>query len=106
MGGRLQRAQVEGVATGAAEDLEVEPALATARMGMASAASFGAGGKTHYLEACRIASSSPSHIHSLALSEDGRAFAWGCGSDGRTGLAALMRGPRGAKRAMKLASDH
>jgi hypothetical protein len=25
----------------------------------------------------------------------------GCGSDGRTGLRALMRGPRGAKRALK-----
>lgn len=40
-------------------------------------------------------------IHSLALAADGRLFAFGCGSNGRTGLLAFMRGPGGTKRAMK-----
>ena len=101
VGGRAQAAETEGVTTGAAEDLKIDEALAARRMGMASAADFGRGGNTHYLDAVKITSSCPSHIHSVALAEDGRAFAWGCGSDGRTGLAALMRGPRGAKRALK-----
>ena len=70
-------------------------------MGLKCAADFGRGGATHYLDEVRITSSCPSHIHSVALAADGRAFSWGCGSDGRTGLAALMRGPRGAKRTLK-----
>lgn len=41
------------------------------------------------------------HIHSLAVSSDGRLFTWGCGSNGRCGLRALMRGPWGAKRTLK-----
>ena len=46
-------------------------------------------------------STQPTHIHSVAVSADGRCFAWGCGSDGRTGLRAFMRGPSGSKRLMK-----
>ena len=68
---------------------------------MSEPAAFQAGGRTGYLSGVRIVSSCPSHIHSLALSADGRAFAWGCGSDGRTGLAALLRGPSGSKRRLK-----
>ena len=70
-------------------------------MGLLAPMDFGRGGRTHYLDAVAVIGSCPSHIHSVALSADGRAFAWGCGSDGRTGLAALMRGPRGAKRTLK-----
>eukprot|EP01051_Picozoa_sp_SAG22_P001318 SAG22_NODE_50_length_24611_cov_74.139687_11_plen_270_part_00 len=88
---RAQQAETEGVCTGAAEDLKADPALAARRMGMADAADFGRDGATHYLDDAQIVSSSPSHIHSVALADDGRVFAWGCGSDGRTGLAALMR---------------
>ena len=101
VGGRAQPAETEGVMTGAAEDLKIDAELAARRMGMKCAADFGRDGATHYLDEVQITSSCPSHIHSVALAADGRAFSWGCGSDGRTGLAALMRGPRGAKRALK-----
>ena len=102
VGGRAQRVETdEPVLTGAAEDWARDPSLAARRMGMADPAAFRAGGATGYLSGVQIVSSSPSHIHSLALSCDGRAFAWGCGSDGRTGLAALLRGPGGSKRRLK-----
>ena len=102
VGGRAQRVDTqEAVLTGAAEDWPRDPLLASRRMGMADPAAFGADGATGYLSGVRIISSCPSHIHSLALSEDGDAFAWGCGSDGRTGLAALLRGPGGTKRRLK-----
>lgn len=101
VGGRAQPTHKGVVLTGAAEDLKTDSQLAASRMGMRRAADFGRDGDTHYLDDVRITSSCPSHIHSVALAADGRAFAWGCGSDGRTGLAALMRGPRGAKRTLK-----
>ena len=50
---------------------------------------------------CQVVSTAAAHIHSLAVADDGRCFAWGCGSDGRLGLRALMGGPAGAKRARK-----
>eukprot|EP00929_Paragymnodinium_shiwhaense_P087840 TRINITY_DN47992_c0_g1_i1.p1 TRINITY_DN47992_c0_g1~~TRINITY_DN47992_c0_g1_i1.p1 ORF type:complete len:547 (+),score=57.21 TRINITY_DN47992_c0_g1_i1:72-1712(+) len=87
--------------TGAAEDLAEDKALAAKRMGMESAELLGKDGQTNYLTSVQMESSCPCHIHSVALSRDGRAWAWGCGSDGRTGLLALMRGPRGAKRTLK-----
>jgi hypothetical protein len=89
--------------TGAAEDLskaDMAPAVAR-RMGMADVSAFGQNGTTGYLSATHVMWSQPSHIHSLALSDDGRLFAWGCGSDGRTGLQAFMRGPGGSKRTLK-----
>ena len=64
-------------------------------------AGLGSGGRTNYLSGVRIIASQPSHIHSLALSDDGRVFTWGCGTNGRTGLAAFLRGPGGSKRRLK-----
>ena len=65
------------------------------RMGTASVADFGRDGRTHYLSAARIVASHSASIHSVALAADGRLFAWGCGSDGRTGLRAFMGGGGG-----------
>ena len=91
VGGRAQRVDTqEAVLTGAAEDWPHDPLLASRRMGMADPAAFGADGATGYLSGVRIISSCPSHIHSLALSEDGRAWGW---LHGRTGLQ-LYSGPR------------
>ena len=102
VGGAAQAADTQqAVLTGAAEEWPRDRALAAWRMGMADADAFGAHGATGYLSGVRVVSSCPSHIHSLALADDGRAFAWGCGSDGRTGLAALLRGPGGSKRRLK-----
>ena len=101
VGGAVQSAQTEGARTGAAELIASEPQLTAARMGMASAELLGAGGRTHYLDAVRVASSGAASIHSVALSEEGELFAWGCGSNGRTGLRAFMGGPHGAKRTLK-----
>lgn len=92
------------IPTGGAEDLALGHAADAAwALGLATpdASSLGAGGDTHYLEAARIVASQPAHIHSLALAADGRLFAWGCGSNGRTGLRAFMRGPGGSKRRLK-----
>ena len=61
--------------------------------GVADVAVIGSGGCTHYLEDVHIVASCVAHLHSVALSDDGRLFSWGCGSDGRTGLKAYMRGP-------------
>mmetsp|Transcript_59950 Transcript_59950/g.141354 ORF Transcript_59950/g.141354 Transcript_59950/m.141354 type:complete len:586 (+) Transcript_59950:202-1959(+) len=96
-------------ATGAAEDLlrsniagRCSEAEAYARMGMRRGAfEFGKTRDTGYLSCRAVVLSEPSSIHSLALSHDGRAHAWGCGSDGRAGLAAFLRGPGGAKRKLK-----
>mgnify|MGYP001597144945 CR=1 FL=1 len=71
------------------------------RLGMTSVDQFGRGGSTGYLSSTRVVASIPGHIHSVALSDDGRLFGWGCGSDGRLGLKAFMRGPGGSKRTMK-----
>jgi len=93
--------------TGAAEDLarrEGAPKEVVAkRLGMESADLLGKDHDTNYLTepGLKIISSSVTHIHSAAVSEDGRCFTWGCGSDGRTGLHAFMRGPSGSKRLMK-----
>lgn len=105
------------VPTGAAEDLATDPLSAIARMGMlgidalqdeATAVAqararrmFGKDGQTGYLQGVNIVSSGAAHIHSVAVGEEGQLFAWGCGSNGRTGLQAFMRGPNGAKRALK-----
>ena len=93
--------------TGGAEDFarkDCAPREVSARrLGMASADDFGANRCTGYLTepGLKIVSTQPTHIHSVAVSADGRCFAWGCGSDGRTGLRAFMRGPSGSKRLMK-----
>ena len=87
--------------TGAAEDIATLPSNSAARMGMNDSVLFGLEGNTNYLSNCRIVRSCAAHIHSLALSASGELFSWGCGSDGRTGLAAYMRGPRGSKRTLK-----
>ena len=96
------------VPTGAAEDLsrpslrkDIADDVLARRMGLGTVESFGANGLTHYLEAAPLICSQPAHIHSSALSADGRLFMWGCGSNGRLGLRAFMRGPGGSKRAMK-----
>eukprot|EP01059_Diplonema_ambulator_P028830 TRINITY_DN47808_c0_g1_i1.p1 TRINITY_DN47808_c0_g1~~TRINITY_DN47808_c0_g1_i1.p1 ORF type:complete len:456 (+),score=94.34 TRINITY_DN47808_c0_g1_i1:35-1369(+) len=102
VGGKARDVKVSPpVPTGAAEDIAKSPAGAARRMGMQDLDEFGKGGCTNYLSGVRIVSSAPAHIHSAALSEDGRLFTWGCGSNGRTGLAAFMRGPGGSKRTMK-----
>ena len=101
VGGKAADASSSVVLTGAAEDLRDGTAIVARRMGMASTSDFGRGGDTHYLEAVRVMHSQPCHIHSLALSDDGRLFTWGCGSDGRLGLRAYMRGPGGSKRTLK-----
>ena len=104
VGGPAADASSPRVATGAVEDLVRgggEAATAAARMGMAAAGDLGRGGRTGYLTAVRVGATAAAHIHSLAVGEDGRCFAWGCGSNGRLGLRALMRGPAGAKRALK-----
>lgn len=88
---------------GAAENLRTNPRRAAQLMGMAKADDFGSGPdrKTGYLAATKIVQSSPSHIHSMALSEDGRLFTWGCGSNGRCGLEAIVQIQGGKKRTMK-----
>jgi hypothetical protein len=101
VGGVAADVSASTVRTGAAEDLATEPERAAWRMGMASAADFGRDGHTHYLDTSPIVGSQPSHIHSLAVARDGRLFAWGCGSDGRLGLRAFVRGPGGSKRRLK-----
>ena len=103
VGGRAADARHTPVPTGAAEDLgnAALAAVVARRMGMGSTAEFGKGGCTNYLTEARIVASQPAHIHSWAMSSDGRAFCWGCGSDGRTGLRGFMRGPGGSKRTMK-----
>lgn len=102
VGGLAADATTEfAVPTGAAEGLAVNPELGARRMGLRDPGDYGRGGFTHYLEGVSIASSHAAHIHSLAVSEDGRLFAWGCGSDGRTGLEAYVGGPGGSKRTLK-----
>ncbi len=105
VGGAAADAAAPAVPTGAAEDLLRAggdgAAAAARRMGMADAGALGRGCETGYLSAVAVAGTAAAHIHSLAVSADGRAFAWGCGSNGRLGLRALMRGPGGAKRALK-----
>lgn len=103
VGGPASDAGKTKVLTGAAEDIDDATMASTVarRLGMGSIAEYGAGGNTGYLSNVTIVASQPAHIHSLALSSDGRLFAWGCGSDGRTGLRAFMRGPGGAKRRLK-----
>lgn len=88
---------------GAAEMLRTDPDTAARRMGMASPDDFGHGPDrtTGYLSAVRVAQSAPSHIHSMALSHDGRLFTWGCGSNGRCGLDAIVQIQGGKKRTMK-----
>lgn len=83
------------------EDLQREPALVARRLGMADAARFGQRGCTNYLRDVHVVASQPGHIHSLAVAANGQCFSWGCGSDGRTGLAAYRRGPGGSKRLLK-----
>eukprot|EP01062_Namystynia_karyoxenos_P081413 TRINITY_DN8952_c0_g1_i1.p1 TRINITY_DN8952_c0_g1~~TRINITY_DN8952_c0_g1_i1.p1 ORF type:complete len:569 (+),score=83.46 TRINITY_DN8952_c0_g1_i1:86-1792(+) len=100
VGGKAADASATVCWTGAAEDMRVDTSLAHWRMGVPDGC-FGKEGVTGYLQQVQIVSSTPSHIHSLALTSDGRAFAWGCGSDGRTGLRAFMRGPGGSKRTLK-----
>eukprot|EP01065_Artemidia_motanka_P041309 TRINITY_DN5332_c3_g2_i1.p1 TRINITY_DN5332_c3_g2~~TRINITY_DN5332_c3_g2_i1.p1 ORF type:complete len:576 (+),score=104.14 TRINITY_DN5332_c3_g2_i1:48-1730(+) len=100
VGGKAGDVGATAVYTGAAEDLRTDPPLAHRRMA-AVEGTYGGGGMTGYLAEAKIVSSTPCHIHSVALSSDGRAFAWGCGSDGRTGLRAYMRGPGGSKRTLK-----
>lgn len=96
-----------GCPTGGAEDLArkngASKETVARHLGMESAAKFGEGGNTNYLTepGLKIVSTQPTHIHSVAVSEDGRCFSWGCGSDGRTGLEAYLKGPNGAKRMMK-----
>ena len=94
------RAVKDAVPTGAAEDLRVDRQGACRDMAMQDGA-FGEGGRTHYLEDAHIVASGCAHIHSAALAKDGRLFSWGCGSNGRCGLPAFMRGPGGSKRRMK-----
>jgi hypothetical protein len=96
------------VPTGGAEELvraslrkDVADDVLARRMGLSTVDNYGANGETHYLEAAPIVSSQPAHIHSAALSADGRLFMWGCGSNGRLGLRAFMRGPGGSKRSLK-----
>ena len=99
----------DGVLTGAAEDLTrgsnckcvASREKIAVRMGMASADLLGKAGTTNYLTSSHIVASQPSHIHSWALSREGALFTWGCGSDGRTGLQAYLRGPGGSKRTLK-----
>lgn len=55
---------------------------------------------TSYLRHAPIISTCVGHIHSLALSADGRVFAWGCGSDGRLGVPHFFKRD-GSKRLMK-----
>eukprot|EP00754_Rhynchopus_humris_P051969 Rhum_TRINITY_DN984_c0_g1::Rhum_TRINITY_DN984_c0_g1_i1::g.2917::m.2917 len=101
VGGPAQdRGTKDPVPTGAAEDYKASPAKACRAMGMDSV-KYGVDGCTHYLDDTHIVSSVPAHIHSAALSRDGRLFTWGCGSNGRVGLPAFMRGPGGSKRRMK-----
>ena len=76
-------------------------AVGASHMGMSDVSEFGKGGNTGYLSASKIVTSQPLHIHSLAMDSNGRCYSWGCGSNGRTGLQAFMRGPRGAKRRLK-----
>jgi hypothetical protein len=88
---------------GAAEMLRTDPAVASRRMGMTSPEDFGRGADhtTGYLSAVRVVHSVPSHIHSMALTDDGRLFTWGCGSNGRCGLDAIVQIHGGKKRTMK-----
>jgi hypothetical protein len=88
---------------GAAEYFRVNPNTAAQRLGMAKPEDFGAGGDrtTGYLTSAKIVQSTPAHIHSMALSADGRLFTWGCGSNGRCGLAAILQIQGGKKRTMK-----
>lgn len=72
------------------------------QLGVASVSDIGKDGCTQYLTepGLSIVQSSPAHIHSAALSLDGRCFMWGCGSDGRLGLRCFLDA-KGAKRWMK-----
>ena len=88
------------VPTGAAEELKHNSKAACNRMGMTDE-EFGCEGFTNYLKDVAIVQTGAAHIHSAAVSSDGRLFSWGCGSNGRTGLMAFMRGPGGSKRTMK-----
>lgn len=102
VGGKAADARARSaVPTGAAEDLCSRPDFGAEGMGLTSAADFGRQGATHYLDTACVVMSQPCHIHSMALSQDGRLFSWGCGSNGRTGLDAFMRGPGGSKRRLK-----
>lgn len=64
------------------------------------ASSRGGPHATGYLSAVRVCKTACSNIHSFCVTEDGRLFAWGCGSDGRLGLDAFFH-PNGGKRLMK-----
>jgi alpha-tubulin suppressor-like RCC1 family protein len=97
VGGPASDVAAPPVPTGAVEDLRIDPAAAARRMGAAGPDDFGRGGQTGYLLAAAIVQSQPAHIHSVAVSADGRLFGWGCGSDGRLGLRAVG----GSKRRLK-----
>jgi hypothetical protein len=101
VGGAAVDASAPAVWTGAAEEISSDPVAAARGLGMQSVADFGRDGNTHYLDTARIIDTTAAHIHSLALADDGRLFAWGCGSDGRLGLHAYLRGPGGGKRRLK-----
>jgi alpha-tubulin suppressor-like RCC1 family protein len=83
--------------------LRTDPAVAARRMGMTSPEDFGRGADrtTGYLSAVRVVHSVPSHIHSMALTDDARLFTWGCGSNGRCGLDAIVQIQGRKKRTMK-----
>jgi len=94
-----EKCGVPRVPTGAAEDIRSNCALARCRMGMALKGPDPQ--MSGYLSNVHICTSQPVHIHSIALDTEGHIFSWGCGSNGRTGLKALLRGQRGSKRRMK-----
>mmetsp|Transcript_25510 Transcript_25510/g.55504 ORF Transcript_25510/g.55504 Transcript_25510/m.55504 type:complete len:429 (+) Transcript_25510:261-1547(+) len=56
---------------------------------------------TCYLSGCKVVGGAASALHSAVLTGDGRVWTFGCGSDGRMGLAAYLSGSGGSKQRMK-----
>lgn len=56
---------------------------------------------TDFREGAKVVAVKSAHIHNTILLDNGRAYSWGCGSQGRCGVTKYMEGLHGARSRMK-----